>query len=85
MFKFGDQDGSAKDALLQHCAGLLENNNKLYLADTYNGKIKVFDEKLNTVTTLVSGLNEPNGLLVINNILWITDTNNNQIIKLYYN
>jgi hypothetical protein len=33
------------------------------------------------VSTLVSDLNEPNDVLIVDNELWITDTNNDQIIK----
>ena len=81
LFDFGDKDGKAKNALLQHCAGVTANGNNIYIADTYNGKIKALNKKTNTVTTLVSGLDEPNGILVLGNDLWITDTNNNQVIK----
>jgi YVTN family beta-propeller protein len=81
LFDFGDKDGKAKNALLQHCAGLTASGGNVYIADTYNGKVKVLDQKTNTVTTLVNGLDEPNGILVLGNELWITDTNNNQIIK----
>jgi DNA-binding beta-propeller fold protein YncE len=81
LFKFGDEDGNIKDVLLQHAVGLTENDGKIYIADTYNGKIKVFNPKFNTVTTLVTDLNEPNDVLIINNELWISDTNNDRLIK----
>src|SRR6185436_15817999 len=42
LFKFGDEDGEAKNVLLQHCVGLTESNGNVYIADTYNGKVKVF-------------------------------------------
>jgi DNA-binding beta-propeller fold protein YncE len=67
--------------LLQHCVGLTENRGIIYIADTYNGKIKVFNTRTNTVTTLVTELNEPNDVLIMGNELWITDTNNNQLIQ----
>jgi len=41
----------------------------------------VLDTKRNNVSTLVMDLNEPNDVLVIGHELWITDTNNDQIIK----
>ena len=37
--------------------------------------------KTNIVSTLVTGLNEPNDVLIAGHELWITDTNNDQIIK----
>ena len=81
LFKFGDEDGDTKNVLLQHCVGLTANNGNIYIADTYNGKVKVLDTKRNNVSTLVMDLNEPNDVLVIGHELWITDTNNDQIIK----
>lgn len=81
LFDFGDKDGDVDEALLQHCVGVTANNGKIYIADTYNGKIKVLDLKNERISTLVAGLNEPNDLLFIDNEMWITDTNNHQLIK----
>jgi thiol-disulfide isomerase/thioredoxin len=81
LFKFGDEDGVTKNVLLQHCVGLAEGNDNIYIADTYNGKVKVLNTKTNTVSTLVTDLNEPNDILIAGPELWITDTNNDQIIK----
>ena len=81
LFKFGDEDGDTKNVLLQHCVGLTEGNDNIYIADTYNGKVKVLNTKTNIVSTLVTDLNEPNDVLIVGHELWITDTNNDQIIK----
>src|SRR5262249_26894835 len=81
LFKFGDEDGDAKNVLLQHCVGVAEDNGNIYIADTYNGKVKVLNTKTNIVSTLVSGLNEPNDVLILGHELWITDTNNDQLVK----
>ncbi len=53
LFEFGDQDGlgqvadagqrKAMEALLQHAVGVAYHDGKLYVADTYNSKIKVID------------------------------------------
>ena len=67
--------------MLQHCVGLTEDNGNIYIADTYNGKVKVLKTKSNTVSTLVTDLNEPNDVLIAGNELWITDTNNDRVIK----
>ncbi|HTD92697.1 MAG TPA: thioredoxin-like domain-containing protein [Chitinophagaceae bacterium] len=80
LFKFGDKDGALDQALLQHCVGLAVDNEKIYIADTYNGKVKVLDLSKMRLTTLVDGLNEPNDVLLKGNNLWITDTNNNQLV-----
>jgi DNA-binding beta-propeller fold protein YncE len=81
LFKFGDEDGDIKNVLLQHCVGLTEDNGNIYIADSYNGKVKVLKTKSNTVSTLVTDLNEPNDVLIAGNELWITDTNNDRVIK----
>lgn len=81
LFIFGDQDGATDSALLQHPLGLSVDGNQLYLADTYNGKIKVVDLERKRVNTLLSGLDEPNDVKLINGHLWITDTHHNQLLK----
>jgi thiol-disulfide isomerase/thioredoxin len=81
LFTFGDKDGELEDALLQHSVGVQVEGNKIYIADTYNGKIKVLDLDKQRISTLVAGLNEPNDIILLNNFLWISDTNNSQIIK----
>lgn len=81
LFDFGDKDGPVKDALLQHCTDLVESNGNIYIADTYNGKIKMFNTNKTRLTTIVSGLNEPNDIIMIGDDLWIADTNNNQLVK----
>ncbi|XP_070541090.1 NHL repeat-containing protein 2-like [Ptychodera flava] len=79
LFAFGDVDGKGLDAKLQHPLAVAWNKHdeKLYVADSYNHKIKVVDPFLKTCTTLVgsgqAGLkdgcepesiefNEPSGL-----------------------
>ncbi len=42
LFRFGDRDGSGADALLQHpLAVATASDGKVYVADSYNHKIKV--------------------------------------------
>ena len=43
LFTFGDVDGPASQAKLQHPLGIVYYEGKLYIADTYNNKIKVID------------------------------------------
>ncbi|MBC8112683.1 MAG: hypothetical protein H7Y04_16665, partial [Verrucomicrobia bacterium] len=81
LFDFGDKDGDVKEALLQHSVGVTFRNDKIYISDTYNGKIKVFDLTKQRLSTAVAGLNEPNAVLFLGDAMWIADTNNNQLIK----
>ncbi len=82
LFAFGDRDGTADEALLQHCVGLAHRDGKLYIADTYNGKVKVLDLAKGRVSTLVAGLNEPNDVLFVGDEMWVSDTNNHQLLKI---
>ncbi|HTL51894.1 MAG TPA: thioredoxin-like domain-containing protein [Planctomycetota bacterium] len=93
LFEFGDIDGNQAVARLQHPLGVLFHAGKLYVADTYNDKIKIVDpEKRTSVTLAGTGkpgyadgaldkamFNEPGGLAAIGNTLYIADTNNNRI------
>ena len=43
LFTFGDADGPNNAARLQHCLDVVYHDGRLYVADTYNDKIKVID------------------------------------------
>lgn len=94
MFAFGDLDGTTWEAKLQHLLGLAvsETENVVYVADTYNHKLKKLDIAKNTITTLsgagfdaVDGRTqpfyEPGGLCVSadGKKLYVADTNNHVI------
>lgn len=92
LFEFGDIDGEGDTVRMQHPIGLAYQNGKLYIADTYNDKIKEVDIKARTAKSwLGTGdrgnsldpveLNEPAGLDVVDNVLFIADTNNHRILK----
>src|SRR5262249_30568451 len=59
LFEFGDHDGQGREVRLQHPLGVAWAEGKLYLADTYNSKIKVIDPEKKSCKTLVGG--EPDG------------------------
>lgn len=81
LFDFGDRDGDFESAILQHPLAVAVDEGKgLYVADSYNHKIKYFDLLKNTSATLVSGLHEPAGLTVMDGKLYIADTNAHQIV-----
>ncbi|MFB9863249.1 thioredoxin-like domain-containing protein [Rufibacter immobilis] len=81
LFEFGDEDGDFEEAYLQHCMGIAVHGGNLYIADTYNGKIKVMDLAKERIKTLVAGLEEPNGLLFYQGLLWLTNTNAHELWK----
>lgn len=81
LFDFGDLDGAAEVAQLQHAVGLTVVDSNLYIADTYNGKVKVLDLEKKRVRTVIGGLDEPNDVKFINGFLWVTDTNHHQLLK----
>lgn len=91
LFDFGDRDGDFDQALLQHPLGVQYHDGKVYIADTYNHKIKVADLQSRIIQTLAGNgkpgigipgapqFNEPSGLSLAGNILYIADTNNHAI------
>ena len=44
-------DGAGDEVRLQHALGVAYRDGKLYVADTYNSKIKVIDPAKRTCTT----------------------------------
>jgi thiol-disulfide isomerase/thioredoxin len=88
LFDFGDVDGVGPAARLQHPLGIVWHDGKLYVADSYNHKIKEVDPQSKRASTLLgtgkagtadNSLNEPGGLTFMGNELLIADTNNNRI------
>jgi DNA-binding beta-propeller fold protein YncE len=84
LFDFGDRDGTAGEVRLQHALGVTTDpQGKLYVADTYNSKIKEIIPATLTSKTLnfkKLKLDEPGGIDYFNDKLYIADTNNNRII-----
>jgi thiol-disulfide isomerase/thioredoxin len=88
LFDFGDKDGVGDQVRLQHALGVLFHESKLYVADTYNSKIKIIDPKDRSSKTFIGGqdgwlgprlLNEPGGLTYANGKLYVADTNGHRI------
>jgi hypothetical protein len=91
LFEFGDVDGEGDAARLQHPLGVAFHAGMLYVADTYNHKVKILDPQTRRVRTLlgdgtpghVDGVParffEPGGLTVAAGKLYIADTNNHAI------
>jgi DNA-binding beta-propeller fold protein YncE len=89
LFLGADVDGVGNDVRLQHPLGLAFHSGKLYIADTYNSKIKIVDPAKQSCTTLVgdgpegwlaNGLfNEPGGLSIAGDKMYVADTNAHRI------
>ncbi|ARV61632.1 hypothetical protein BZZ01_26130 [Nostocales cyanobacterium HT-58-2] len=93
LFGFGDADGQGSDVRLQHCLGVEYTQNFLWVADTYNHKIKIVNPHTGNCQTVLGdgsvGLqdgqgkntrfSEPSGLSVKDSHLFIADTNNHAI------
>ncbi len=94
LFDFGDVDGVGDEVRLQHALGVaVAPNGVLYIADTYNNKIKIVDPGTRASDTfagdgtpgLVDGsveaarFYEPGGLDYAEGKLYVADTNNHAI------
>lgn len=84
LFEFGDVNGIGDKVRLQHALGVAYRDGKLYVADTYNNKLKLIDPaKRSCETFLGSGattlFNEPAGLSFAGDKLYVADTNNHRI------
>jgi hypothetical protein len=94
LFEFGDVDGSGPQVRLQHPLGVEYAEGALFIADTYNHKVKRLELATQSVTTLAGTgepgiadgkpgqLYEPGGLSVVGNDLYIADTNNHLLRRL---
>jgi sugar lactone lactonase YvrE len=89
LFHFGDEDGVGLGKRFQHPLGVLFHDDTLYVADSYNHKIKTVDRKTGEVHTLVGtgaigntdvfrheSFSEPSGLAAFRSRLIVADTNN---------
>ncbi len=89
LFTFGDVDGEGGEVRLQHALGVAFHEGKLYVADTYNSKIKVLYPEKRTCETFLGGeaegwlagplFREPGGISQANGKLYVADTNAHRI------
>jgi DNA-binding beta-propeller fold protein YncE len=82
LFVFGDKDGPGDKARLQHPIGLAYGNGALWVADTYNSKIKRVDPNSGETKTITAGFSEPAGIAWTANGLWVADTNRDRIARI---
>lgn len=93
LFEFGDRDGVGWEAQLQHCSGIAFANEFIWIADTYNHKIKQIHPttgncrtfagngiaELKDGTGFAASFSEPSGLSYKSDRLYVADTNNHAI------
>ena len=90
LFDFGDIDGEGEKVRLQHALGVAYDAGLLYVADTYNNKIKVVDPAKRTCRTFLGDgqpgrndepprFDEPAGISVAAGKLYVADTNNHAL------
>ena len=86
LFEFGDAVGPPEKVMLQHPLDVAIGDGVIYVADSYNNKIKgIAFGSMETRTLFGDGspavLREPGGLAVFDGSLYIADTNNHRILR----
>jgi DNA-binding beta-propeller fold protein YncE len=100
LFEFGDITysparstalgfGEGYTYRLQHALGVAYGDGKVYIADTYNNKLKMLDPQTRRITTLLggevdgwlstSGLEAPGGISYADGKIYLADTNAHRI------
>ncbi len=86
LFDFGDRDGIGQNARLQHPLGVASDpeRNAVWIADTFNSRIKRVDLASGEVSKfrISYELDEPGGLSLYRNKLFIANTNAHQVVAL---
>ncbi len=93
LFDWGDRDGPAATAQIQHAQGLALGDGVIYIADTYNHKLRAFTLADGAVATVAgegtrgwvdaagagAAFEEPNSLSLARGRLYLADTGNHVI------
>ncbi|MHB8418431.1 MAG: hypothetical protein ACYDCL_10175 [Myxococcales bacterium] len=88
LFDWGDRDGPLGPRMLQHPLAVAWSQGGLYVADSYNGKIKRFDPALTSLSTVVGEaeglpLAGPAGIAVeADGSLLVADTDRGRLLRL---
>jgi hypothetical protein len=86
LFDAGDSDGPASFARMAHPCGMHFDNSRgvLWIADSYNNKIKVYSPAKNEIKTLNVNykLHHPSGLTIADGALWIANEFAHEILRL---
>lgn len=91
LFQFGDIDGAGDKARLQHALAVaVDGADLIYVADTYNNKLKTINSATKEVRSYLGDgkagagddpprFDEPSGLALVGRTLYVVDTNNHAI------
>ena len=93
LFDFGDIDGAGGDVRLQHPTGIAAGDDDIFIADTYNNKLKRLNPTKGLVETFagsgaagtldgalrVAEFNGPEGMSLLGARLFVADTNNHVV------
>ena len=91
LFEFGDEDGEGDEVRLQHPLGLAAWGGRVFIADTYNHKLKLLEPASGRVRSFLgtgqpgqadgeeASFYEPGGLSVAGDKLYVADTNNHAV------
>ena len=93
LFDFGFRDGPRDEALMQHPIGVFANEEGVYVADSFNHVIRLYDPQMGKLSTYIgtgeqgydepkigkATFNEPNDIIKINGTFYVTDTNNHKV------
>ena len=84
LYEFGDVNGKRDQARLQNPLGLCADPRGLvFIADSYNGKIKALNMRNGEIRTLnlQHRFHEPTDLSLAAGALWIANTNAHEIVR----
>ena len=93
LFEFGDRDGAGDVVRLQHPTGIAWADTQVFVADSYNHKIKRLDPPTRKVVSLIGTgepglrdgklreamLDEPQGVALRGRKIYVADTNNHAV------
>lgn len=83
LFDFGDVDGPTDQALMQHPLGLAATTGHLFVADTYNGKVKRIRFDGGQVETIAAGFHEPADVATAGDFLLVADTEAHRVAAVH--
>ncbi len=83
LFDFGDEDGPAAKARLQHPLGVTLFGDEVLVADTFNHKLRAIgltDGATRTITGGVGVFDEPGGVARLGGFALVADTNHHRLV-----
>jgi thiol-disulfide isomerase/thioredoxin len=96
LFEFGDRDGRGDAARFQHPLGVASARGVVFVADTYNHKVRTLDVASGHVRAYAgtgeegdrdgdaaaAAFYEPGGVSATSDALWVADTNNHAVRRI---